>query len=455
MAKVIGFSALFLTFSAIHVGVFFVNHINSANFLKNLLTENAKSQGFLVEIEDGEVHFARSATFFNVSTLYRHQRVIFLPNEYYEFIIPSYEYTNFSLNVGRVEVNIDAEKYFRFAVRSLFGQNTNWQDFILGVKAFDISLSIDDSPVFENGRANIHREPSEDNEGQKLQFYLFDGDIKSQNLQDLNISDFFIRGFVSEEELNTININSDFTANGAEVNIFAIFNLESSDFDDLLIRVGNLELANIFYGIGISGELSLAIKPNIRSNPHFVNDVGCFSWDFNLDFWQNIKENCFSGSVGITNFRYWDEPLNRQILDAVSFLGIHSLNFSNIVADFAYFPMHSEMAGPGAINIENFLASSRNFDIFANGQLLHGVPLTPNWYFTYNFNTEIRFSQGARSFIDRNIWSVLSPNRAGGEGRFLSAQVSGEGQNISISFEQEIFKRGVNQILSEIRNFFR
>jgi len=398
MSKLMIFCVIFVVIVGGLTAIFFISVPKSLQIMKTEIIETGQKNGFLVEIRKSKIIFP--------STI-----------ELGDIQISDFS-QNFCVRINSAGSDISFLGY----MKAIFGRITGGERILLqsfSQKAVlqGIDLIVAEKHIFTGAQGNLFFE----HDGAKFE-------ITAENIENIGIEiqNFSASGKLIDSAL--VRINSNTGMFGGEIGVNGNLNLNDFTLKNSEIEIRGIEIGNLLPDFNISGALSAKITPNAEELV------------LSADFLQNIRNLEASGLVSISNFSDSGNKFSKQILSALAFVGIKSLDFAKISADIEY--------SPAKIVVNNFIANNYRFAILADG---HFIPKD----FEYKFSAGIRFTPAARSTMDRAIWETMTPDIPRNEGRFLGANISGRGESISVSFDEQTFKRGINTLLSSIRDIFR
>ncbi|MCL2845818.1 MAG: hypothetical protein FWE23_10295 [Chitinivibrionia bacterium] len=398
MSKLIAFCTIFLVIAGIFTAIFFISVPKSLKIMKAGIVEAGQKNGIIIEIRNSRAKFPNKIEFSDIQISDFSQ--------------------NFNATIKSCRIDFYFGGYIRAVLRRItMGETIHLQNFSQIAILQGIDLKIAENQIFTKAQGNIFFET------QKYE-------ITANNFNDFGfeIKNFSACGELIDSALISINSNFQIPDNGEiDINGFLFFD-SLLIFQNPEIEIRGIEIGNLFPDLNVSGTLAAEITP-------YADE-----FTLNAEFLQNIKNIEASASVSINNFRDSGNRFTKQILSALAFVGINSLDFANVSADIKY--------SPSKIVINDFMADNFRFAILADGRF---YPKSSE----YRFSAGIRFSPAMRSIIERGIWEAMTPDIPQNEGRFLGASVSGKGENISISFDDQTFRRGINTLLSSIRDIFR
>ncbi|MCL1946908.1 MAG: hypothetical protein FWF51_07150 [Chitinivibrionia bacterium] len=397
MSKVIGIIAVFFVIIAVFALVFYYNIPKSLEIMKAEFVEVGQKNGFDVEIRDAKINSASVVEFEDISVV------------------------DFSKNVRAYAKVCKFEISLSDYIKAIFGQITKKEKVFL--KKFskktsleNIVVKIAENEIFTDATAELFFENG------NLR-YVISGKISENSI--FEVEDFSSFGII---EGGFCRVDSKFNIFGGEANVKGELDFQNISLKNPEIELNGIELEKLLPNFNFSGKLSAKI------NPQTENIV------FNADFFEKIKETNADFSIKINNFKDLGSKYSKQILSNVAFAGIKSIDFAEISADVFY--------SPTKISTTNFLADNFKYSVSADGFY---VPQSQN----YDFSVGIHFNPDMKNSIQKNIWDVMTPDVPKNQGRFIGAKVYGEGGNFTISFDDEIMKRGVNSFLSSLKDIFK
>ena len=360
---------------------------------ENGIISGAEKNGFLLKIGNTSFSFPDKIVFENAEVL-------------------SILNNDFSAKISHTALDFSLTDY----IKSLFKSNRTISDFSNTAQLSDISLFFQDTEILPNAKAVINF--TSDNLKYKISADRF-------NYGDFNASKITIDGTFDSTK-------TDFTANieifGGLIKFIADYDLQRNHLELSKIALQDIDLPQILPDdVKITGKLSGEIIP--RALPHNFSNFD--------EILENTEAECV---LSIKNFGFEDKKISKPILDAVYFVGINDLNFREITANFDY--SHSNL------RVKNLRADNFKYAVELNGFF---IPKTQR----FDFNTEIRFNPDMHFAIQRNVWNAMTRTEPNNQGRKITGKISGNGSDISVSLDSEIMRRGVNSILSEIKNIFR
>ena len=392
MSKIIKIFAIFAVFFVLLAVSAVIFLPKSLVFFENEMILASERSGFLMSIENTAFVFPDKIVFENAE-------------------VSSLANRDFSAKISHFALDFSITDY----IKSLFKRNRTVFDFSDVVELSDISLFFKENEILSNAKARINFTPD------GLNYKIFTDGF---NYGDFEISDIEIDGFLDS-------ISTNFTIKtevfGGIANVFADYDLLKNKFSINRITLQNIDLPKILQNdINIAGRLSGEIIP--QELPRNFSNLD--------EILKYTKAECV---LSIRNFRLKDMNFSRPITDAVQFVGINSLDFQEITARINY-------------SYENTRVSQIIADNFKYAFHLSGtfIPKTQR----IDFYTEIIFNPDMKFAIQRNIWNSMLPAGTNGQGRKLTGRISGSGSNVSVSLDGEIMRRGVNSLLSDLRNLF-
>jgi len=397
MSKIIAFLAIFIGITGVLTAIFFLNVPKSLQIIKAQVIETGKNSGFDIEIRESKITFPNTIEFGGISVVNSAQ--------------------NLELRINSCRFDISFADYIASVFnritrgRSIYMRNFSQRGILEGIE-----LEADGKKIFSEGEGSLFFE----NEDPRFE-------ITTQNFADLGVEvqKITLSGLIDNA---VCIISSKLFTLGGEINLNAVLDFHNFTLKNVKLEARGLELAKIAPDFNVSGTLFAEIIPKPEE------------FALNADFLKNFKEAEASASVSVLNFKDEGSRFARQILSALAIVGINSLDFAKISANFEY--------SPPKIAVNDLVADNFRFSVLADG---HFTPKT----LEYDFRAGIRFSPVMRSSVERNIWEAMTPDIPQNEGRFLGATILGKGENLSVSLDEQVFRRGINSLLSSLRDIFR
>lgn len=410
MSKIIGIFVFFLMIIAVSAAIFHFTVPQSLETLKSEIISEANKNGFEMEIEKVKFVYPDIVEFEN----------IFAMNE-----------LGIIANTESCKLKTSIFDY----VKSVFQKR--FQDKDVEFKDFTNDITIDELKLFfvKNGTKELENafETGENMVNASLKIFF---DSQSSNnwfyslkTDSLGIFNHSLKNVAAFGIVGSENISLNFNYLGGNFLVAMQCDWKNSMLVSMNISFENIDLQQIIPdNINASGLLSGTINPT--KFPTFSTD--------NLidDIIMNTEAEC---SLSVKNFKLDDNKFSKPILDAVLFVGINDLNFQELTANIYYSYLNTD--------IKNLLADNFKYKVSAQGSL---IPKTQK----FNLNTEIHFNPDMKFVIQRNIWNSMLSAEPNNEGRKLTGKISGNTNNVSVTLDGEIMKKGINSILSEIEKLF-
>ena len=398
MSKVIGIIAVFFVIIAVLSGVFYYNITKSLEIMKAEIVEAGQKNGFNVEISGAKMNFLNVIEFEDI-------------------------------NIGDFSKNVNAHaKLCKFEIslsdyiKALFERITKNEKVFLRkiskkASLSDIRVKIAENEILSDASAELFFE------NKNLRYVISARTVLNSdfNTEELSVFGIIDGGFCR--------IDSKFGFIGGEARVKGELDFQNISLKNPEIELNGIEIDKLaLLDFNVSGKLGGKIIPQ-------TDKIA-----FNTGFTERIKETNFSCSIKIDNFKDLGNEYSKQILAAVAFAGINNIDFAEISADFDY--------TPSKIEVKNFLADNFRYSVSADGFY---IPQSRN----YNFSVGIHFNPDMKNGMQKNVWDIMALDAPNNQGRFIGAKVFGKSNDFTISFDDEIMKRGVNSFLSSINDIFK
>jgi len=411
MSKVIGIFAFFLIIIAISAGFLYITMPQSLETLKSEIIYSVGKNGVAMEIDNARFSYPNKIIFEGIGAM--NSARMFAVAETCELKISPFDY---------------AKAFFQNKFQN---KKIELSDFVREINIDDLILvntkgKIEDlEEIFKSGENIIYTKAKIFFDDKILKKWIYVIKADQIDIFGNTIENVEVAGIVSHEN---VYINFDLLGNRFDL-------LANIRWEDMMLMAVNLSFENIYLqrlmpsDINATGKLSGMIVPSVLppslSGISSIDDI--------------IKGTKAEISLSIKDFKLGDNKFSQPILDAIQFVGIDNLNFQEITADIDYSYENAK--------IKNLVADNFKYKVSATGFF---APKTQK----FNLDTEIHFNPDMKMIIQRNIWNALTKSETNKEARILTGTISGNGNNVSISLDGEIMKKGVNSILKEIEKLF-